>query len=127
MWWRSTEVEAPAERVWDLLVDLDRWPAWGPTVRSATLDDGTRRLAADATGRVRPTVGPALSFAVTRWVPGEEWAWRVAGIPATTHRVEPLGPDRSRVALGAPVWAAAYLPVLELAVRRIAGLVPSLG
>ncbi len=122
MWWRTAEVDAPAAVVWALLVDLDRWPEWGPTVAGADLDGGGRRLGPDARGHVRPVVGPALPFRVTTWVPGHEWAWRVAGIPATTHRVTPLGADRCRVALGTPVWAPAYLPVLSLAVHRLARL-----
>ncbi len=119
MWWRSIEVAAPADAAWDLLVDLDRWPDWGPTVRGAELDGGGRPLTAGATGHVRPVVGPAVPFAVTRWMAGEEWAWRVGRVPATAHRVERLGPGRCRVAMGAPVWAAAYLPVLEVGLRRI--------
>jgi len=125
MWWRSTEIDAPAEAVFALLADLDRWPEWGPTVRGGELDDGGRRLHAEATGRVRPVVGPSLPFAVTDWVEGREWAWQVGGVPATTHRVTPLGHHRCRVSLGAPVWAAAYLPVLEVAVRRLARLAPT--
>lgn len=119
MWWTSRDVDAPAEVVWDLLVALDRWPEWGPTVRAATLDDDRRRLTAGAHGRVHPVVGPAVPFAVTDWDEGRRWAWRVAGVPATAHAVTPTGPDRCRLAMGAPVWAPAYLPVLAAGVRRI--------
>lgn len=125
MWWRTVEIDASAEAVWDLLVDLDRWPDWGPTVRGAGLDDGGRRLHAGAAGRVRPVAGPALPFAVTGWVEAREWSWRVAGVPATAHRVTPLAHDRCRLALGTPVWAPAYLPVLALATRRLRTLARS--
>lgn len=127
MWWRSRDLDAPAAAVWEVLVDLDRWPLWGPTVRRATLDDDTRRLGPTSTGHVRPVVGPAVAFAVTDWDEGRLWAWSVAGVPATHHRVVPRGPDRCRLAMAAPVWAPAYLPVLDLALRRIERLVASAG
>jgi hypothetical protein len=44
MWWARCAVDAPATVVWRLLVDLDAWPRWGPTVSAARLDDGRRVL-----------------------------------------------------------------------------------
>jgi hypothetical protein len=46
------------------------------------------------------------------------WAWRVAGVPATRHGVEPRD-GGCRAWMSAPVWAPAYLPVLALGLRRI--------
>lgn len=120
--WTTREVAAPASAAWDLLVDLDRWPAWGPSVRAATADDGARRLSAGATGRVVPVVGPALPFRVTAWHEGRHWSWVVAGVPATDHRVEALGADRCRVGMAVPWPAAAYLLVCAAALARIDGL-----
>lgn len=119
MWWRETEVRAPAAAAWDLLVDLDRWPGWGPSVRAARLDDGGRRLHAGARGDVQTPVGLWIPFRVTDWDEGRAWAWRVAGVPATSHRVERSGPDRCRVAFGVPLWAPAYLVVVTVALGRI--------
>ncbi|WP_157692892.1 hypothetical protein [Pedococcus dokdonensis] len=42
-------------------------------------------------------------------------------MPATTHRVQPHARG-CVVELGAPWWAPAYLPVLEVAARRLAAL-----
>jgi hypothetical protein len=117
--WVSREVDAPASAAWEVLVDLDRWPRWGPSVRSATLDDGTRRLSAGVTGRVVPVVGPPLRFVVTEFAEGERWSWSVAGVPATSHRVEPVGEDRCRVAMGIAWPAAPYLAVCGVALGRI--------
>ncbi len=110
-------VPGTAEAVWDVLTDLDAWPAWGPSVRGARLD-GATELAAGVTGTVTTAVGVPLPFTITTFRPGQEWAWRVAGVPATSHGV--TTDDRGTVVwMSAPVWAPAYLPVLALALRRI--------
>ncbi len=120
----AREVAAPAARVWDLLVDTTRWSAWGPTVAGAEIragGDGTR-IGPGATGRVRTSLGPSLPFEVLRFDEGRRWTWSVAGIPATGHRVEPVGDDRCRVVLEVPAWAAPYLLVCRVALRRIEAL-----
>ena len=108
--------------MWDLLVDLDRWPDWGPSVAGAALDGGGRRLRTGATGAVRTALGPSLPFAVTEWDDGTAWGCRVAGVPATLHRVEPTGPRTCRVGMGVPTWAPGYLVVVAVALARIRDL-----
>jgi hypothetical protein len=115
--WTTKEIEAPADAVWDVLVDLDAWPEWGPSVRSATVEGGV--LTAGARGTVRTAVGATLPFEVTTFEPGHRWAWKVGGIDATDHRVEPLGPDRCRLGFGVAWPAAAYLGVCRIALGRI--------
>nr|WP_059019222.1 SRPBCC family protein [Mycobacterium sp. M26] len=111
-------IDAPAAAVWQILVDLDTWPQWGPSVASAALDDGTRQLSAGATGRVRTAVGVELPFRITEFEPGRHWAWAVAGVGATTHTVTEDG-DGCRVSFGAPWWATPYLAVCGIALARI--------
>lgn len=106
-----------------MLVDVRCWPRWGPTVAAARLDGGGHVLTATAVGQVRPSVGPWVPFTVDRFVDGREWSWRVAGVPATSHRVEPLAAGRCRVAMHVPTWALPYAPVCAVALRRIERLV----
>src|SRR6478735_4491919 len=116
------DVAAPSGVVWDALVDLDCWPQWGPTLRSARLDDGTGRLSAGATGAVQTAIGVWLRFEVDEWDESQQrasWSWRVAGVPATVHRVVSTGPSRCRVEIGVPLWALPYLSVVSVALRRI--------
>jgi hypothetical protein len=111
-------VPAGAADVWALLADPGRWPLWGPSVRGAVVH-GDGAIRAGATGSVRTALGVTLPFEVTLFEPGRRWAWTVAGIGATDHRVDPLGPGRCRVAFGVPWPAAAYLPVCRVAITRI--------
>lgn len=113
--WRS--VGTPSPVVWGLLTNPDRWPEWGPTVRSAELDG--RRLQEGARGTVTTAGGVKLPFEVTEYSEGAFWAWNVAGLPATDHRVQEDGADRCRVGFGVPWPAAAYLTVCQVALRRL--------
>lgn len=129
--WVTREVDVPADAAWDLLIDIRRWPEWGPSVRQAMLDtdgrgeDGhmSHQISAGSTGRVRTALGPWIAFQVTTFDDddddGRSWSWRVAGVPATVHRVEPLGGRRCRVGFEVPAWAAPYAVVCAVALRRI--------
>lgn len=117
MWTVSRRIAAPADAVWQLLVDLQAWPRWGPTVRSAALADGAAFEVGSA-GRVWTAAGVPLPFVICELDPGRAWGWRVAGVPATRHGVEPDG-ECCRAWMSAPAWAPAYLPVLAVALRRI--------
>jgi hypothetical protein len=87
--------------------------------------DGTALLLG-ATGRVWTPLGLPLPFVITAFDPEHSWAWDVAGVPATGHGVQPRGTG-CEVWMTAPVWAPAYLPVLEIAVRRIARMAGATG
>ncbi len=111
------KLAAPAEAVWRLLTDLDAWPQWGPSVQRAELaEPGPLRQGSH--GKVWTPVGVALPFTITEFDFGRHWAWRVAGVPATKHGVDPEARGCG-VWMSAPVWAPAYLPVLAVALRRI--------
>jgi uncharacterized protein YndB with AHSA1/START domain len=110
-------LRADPQDAWRILTDLQEWPRWGPTVSRAELDD-SQGLALGAHGRVWAPVGPALPFVVTEFVAGRRWRWTVAGVAATAHEVRPLR-HGCRVVFYAPWWAAAYLPVCAVALRRI--------
>lgn len=101
---------------WDLLVRPDRWPEWGPSITAAESAD--TRIGPGSTGRVRTAIGAWLPFSVTEFEDGRSWAWRVSGVPATTHHVEPTA-DGCRVTFGVPTWAAPYSVVCRRALVRI--------
>jgi uncharacterized protein YndB with AHSA1/START domain len=111
-------IPAPPWAVWDLLTDLEAWPMWGPSVRRGELDEPHTELALHATGRVYTSLSIALPFVITEFEHGRQWAWRVAGVPATSHRVDPTD-GGARVTMGVPLCAAPYLAVCAIALRRI--------
>lgn len=115
--WVHREIDAPAEAVWELLTDPECWPQWGPTVQRAQLDGD--RLEAGATGTVTTMVGIGLPFEITDYDDRARWAWKVAGVGATDHTVEPVGRDRCRVGFGVPWPAAPYLAVCRVALARL--------
>jgi uncharacterized protein YndB with AHSA1/START domain len=48
----EAEIDAPIEAVWSILTAIERWPAWNPDVKAASLD------------------GPAVEGATFRWKAG---------------------------------------------------------
>jgi hypothetical protein len=111
-------IAASPSDVWKLLIDLEAWPIWGPTIRRAQLDPPHTVLALHATGTVETPLLVSLPFVITEFEPGRHWAWTVAGVSATRHRVEAWG-DGARVTIAVPWWSAAYLAVCAIALRRI--------
>jgi hypothetical protein len=113
----SVEILAPASAAWELLTDTSRWPEWGPSV--SRVESAEQYIGPGSTGRVLTIFGVWLPFRVTEFADGQRWDWEVAGIPATGHRVESLGPDRCRVVFAVPLLVTPYLAVCRLAVHRI--------
>ena len=111
----SRRIEAPPERVWDLLVDTRRWPDWGPSVLD--VEAQPPRIEEGATGRVRTFFGRWLPFTITR-VSAWSWAWRIGPVQATGHRVIP-GDSSCRVGFEVPLHAFPYVLVCWWALRRI--------
>ena len=113
----GVEIRAPASVAWELLTDTSRWPLWGPSV--SRVESAGQFIGPGSTGRVLTIFGVWLPFRVTEFAAGRRWDWEVAGIPATGHRVESLGPDRCRVTFEVPLLAIPYLAVCRLAAGRI--------
>jgi hypothetical protein len=121
--WVEREIPVAAEAAWRVLVDVPRWPEWGPSVRAAGLDGD--RLEQGATGWVRTAFGVRLPFEVTAFEEGHRWSWTVAGVPSTDHRVRPLGPATCAVGFGVPRIVAPYAIVCRRALATIDRLLTS--
>lgn len=112
----SLDIAAPPEAVWDLISRFEHWPSWGVSITSVEPSAGQVR--AGATGRVRTVAGVWLPFEIIDVSDGQSWSWRVAGIAATGHRVEPRE-EGCRVTFTAPKWAPFYRPVLARSLRLL--------
>ncbi|MFS8096068.1 SRPBCC family protein [Lentzea alba] len=101
---RSVDIAAPPERVWAVLVDVERWPERIPTVDSVErLDDGP--LAVGSRTRLQqPKLSPAV-YTVTELTEGSSYTWETKSSGVTvvaTHEVEPH-PEGSRLTLALTV------------------------
>lgn len=116
----SIEVAAPADQVFDVYADVQRWPEWTSTVTSVErLDQGPLRVGARA--RVRQPRIPTAVWEVTQLEPGRSFVWVATGPGIRTtgrHEVEPLDSGRTRItaALLQQGWLAA---VVGLLTRRL--------
>ena len=87
------EIDAPAAVVWDLTVDVERWPESTPTITSVErLDDGPFGLGSQA--RIKqPAQRPAV-WTVTAFEPGRHFAWATKTLGMRLeggHLIEPNG------------------------------------
>ncbi len=112
----SKQLDAPGNRVWRLITDTRIWQHWGPSVRAVDCDD--RFIHAGSSGRILTPIGIWVTFAVETFDPWRYWDWRVGGIAATGHRVEPLGPNRCQLTFTVPAWAFRYGLACRLALLR---------
>src|SRR2546428_4699786 len=118
----EVETDAPAERLWAVLLDFERFPDWNPFIRSirgqalvgSRLDvllgaSGTRPM------RFRPTVKAVVPNRELRWL-GR------LGLPRLFDgehffQIEPLGPMRSRF-VQRERFRGLFVPLLARSLNR---------
>ena len=118
-------IRAAPETVWKIITDTHQWPRWGPSVQR--VESPNRFIQKGDRGRVKTAAGIWLPFEITEFEPERYWAWKVAGVRATGHRVEPVGnagsdpdePGGCRLIFEAPAIAFPYLSVCRWAAGRI--------
>ena len=95
----SVEIDAPAETVWSVYADAERWPEWTPSVDKVVALDGPG-LAVGRRFAIEQPRFPKLVWEVTSLDAGAAWTWRQRSPGATTlasHEVLAQGPDRTLV------------------------------
>ena len=124
----TVTIAAPPERVWPVVVDVERWPERIPTVDAVErLDAGP--LAVGSRTRLQQPRLPTAVWMVTELADGSSYTWESSspGVTITaTHVVEPHPdgsrahprPDRVRSAVRDRLAAVA---VADQAVRRDGG------
>jgi uncharacterized protein YndB with AHSA1/START domain len=97
----SIDVAAPPERVWEVLVDVERWPEWTESVREARpLEPGP--LAVGSRVEVSQPRIPTGTYTVTALDPGRTFTWEQRQPGSTVsahHECAPLPDGGTRVEL----------------------------
>ena len=96
----TTDIAAPAERVWEVMSDVDRWHEWTPSITSITRLGG-RPLAVGSRALVRQPKFPPALWKVAAINPGRSFTWvSVApGLRVTGHHSVDPAPAGSRATL----------------------------
>jgi hypothetical protein len=100
------------------LIDTTTWPQWGPSVTE--VECGNQFIRQGTEGRVKTVGGFWLPFTISRYEEGRFWSWKVAGIPATGHRIEPQEDGFCTLTFEVPILAAPYTFICKIALNRIA-------
>jgi uncharacterized membrane protein len=94
----SIDIAAPAERIFAIYSDVERWPEWLRTVTSVErLDEGPLRVGSRT--RIRQPRLPVAVWEVSEIVPDRSFIWvaRGPGIVTTgSHVVTPLDGDKAK-------------------------------
>lgn len=110
-------LHSPSGHVWDLITDTSRWPEWGPSVKAVDCMD--RYIRKGSYGRVKVPLGIWVPFVIADFDDGHFWSWKIWGIHATGHRIEPIDDSSCNIFFAVPAPAAPYLFLCWIAIRRI--------
>ena len=79
----SIDIDAPVERVWDVLMDVEQWPDWSPTMTAVErLESGMFRPGSSA--RIKQPRLPEAIWRVTALVPQQSFTWSTRSRGVTT-------------------------------------------
>ena len=98
---KTIEMDAPQQRVWDVLSDLEAWPRRIETVDVVELLTPAPITKGSQVGLKQPKL-PEGTWDITVWdAPSYfEWTQKTSGITSVAgHRVEALGEGRARLTL----------------------------
>ena len=89
---RTININAPPERVWAVMMDVERWPEWTETMKSVErLDGGEFGVGSKARLKIRRSPN-ANVWTVTELTPNHSFTWETnsGGVKGVaTHVIEP--------------------------------------
>ena len=98
---KSVDIDAPQQRVWDVLTDIEAWPQRIETVDSVELLTPAPMTQGSRVRLKQPKLGEG-TWEVTAWDAPSAFEWTQKTTGATTvagHRVEALDEGRTRLTL----------------------------
>ena len=113
-------INAPLERVWEILTDTRQWSTWGPSV--CQVDSPQRFICSGLQGRLKTAVGIWVTFEISYFEAPISWGWKVAGFTATGHRLKKLDENSCELIFELPFTAFPYALICRQAANRIARL-----
>jgi hypothetical protein len=116
----TVEITAPAARVWAVLVDVERWPEWTPTVLDAKRLDAGPFAVGSRTRVLQPKLRPAV-WQVTELDEARglfTWVARNPGVLVTArHLIEASGnTSRATLSIEFSGWLG---PLIARLVRKL--------
>ncbi len=87
----TTAIAAPAERVWQVMSDIDRWPEWTASITSVKRV-GDNPFAVGGRALIRQPKFPPALWTITAIAPGRSFTWvnTAPGLRVVAHhQVEP--------------------------------------
>ena len=113
---RAVEIDATAEKVWSVLVDVEDWPSWTPSVRQVEPLDDSEVKVGSRFRVTQPMLRPSV-WEITKLEPQRSFSWStsVMGIVIDAdHDIESDRPNGVTVTLrltqrGPMVWLATLL------------------
>ena len=98
----TADIPAPVDEVWAVLIDVERWPEWTPTMRRVEILDGAELVPGTRVRIAQPRL-PVLVWTVDEVRPGAAFSWvsgPSAGRTRATHELTALPDGGTRIALG---------------------------
>src|SRR4051794_39281756 len=93
------EIDAPADVVWEVFSDVERWPEWTASVTRLVALDGPG-LAVGKRFEIKQPRMPKLVWEVTALDPAASWTWvqrSPGGVPVARHDVIAESGGRTQV------------------------------
>ena len=87
----TIQINASADRVWEVFSDVEQWPSWTPSVTSLEPLDGSA-LAVGRRFRIKQPWLPTLVWEVTAVDAQRGWAWTVKSPGARTTAIHDIAP-----------------------------------
>jgi uncharacterized protein YndB with AHSA1/START domain len=97
----TTTIAAPSAIVWDILIDVERWPEWTPTMKSVKRREETP-FAIGSTARISQPRLPMATWTVTEFDAGRSFTWEaplLGGRMIGGHTVESDGAGGTKLTL----------------------------
>ena len=116
----TVEIASPPDRIWDVLMDVEKWHEWTASILSIQrLDPGL--LIVGSRARIRQPGLAAMIWRVTRLAPGSSFTWETRNwgvLTVAEHEITPTEASRCTVVLRVR-QSGLLVPILRRWIARL--------